>query len=367
MKILYISTVGITMGFFKNFLKELIKEGHIVDIACNKENYPPPECYYEWGCRIYQISCSRSPYNIGNIKAIREIKEIVTKNNYDIVHCHTPIAGFCARFACRKKQENGLKVFYTAHGFHFYKEAPLINWLLYYPVEKYCSKYTDVLITINNEDYEFAKKRIKARRVEYIPGVGIDVKRYKNSAVNYIAKRKELGIPNDAFLLLSVGELNKNKNHEIVIKAISKINNPKIHYIIAGDGSLKDYLSGLINNLGLSGNVHILGYKNDVDELYKTADLFCMPSLREGLPVSVMEAKASGCVCALANVRGCVDLFCPGVDELFNPSSVESCKNAIMTLKNELPERKKLIEKNDMSKYDNSCIKRQLKKIYNLY
>ena len=163
MKILYVTTIGSTMNFFKSFIGELISEGHTVDIACNNSKSPVPEIYSDWGCNIYPISCTRSPMNKGTVKAISELKKIVAENKYDIVHCHTPIAAMCTRLACKDLRKNGVRVIYTAHGFHFYNGAPKKNWLMYYPVEKICAKYTDTLITINKEDYEFAKKKMKAK------------------------------------------------------------------------------------------------------------------------------------------------------------------------------------------------------------
>ena len=155
MKILYVTTIGNTMGFFTSIVEELLKAEHTVDVATNLNIGKLPDCYREWGCKIYPISCTRSPFNKGTIAAIKEIRKIVREGDYDIVHCHTPIAAMCTRLACRKLRKNGLKVFYTAHGFHFYKGAPLKNWLLYYPIECLCAHWTDTLITINREDHAF--------------------------------------------------------------------------------------------------------------------------------------------------------------------------------------------------------------------
>lgn len=297
------------MTFFKNLIKELIEEGHTVDIICNETDEKVPDCYREWNCNIFHHSCSRSPLSAGNIKAIKEIKDVVAENKYDIVHCHTPIAAMCTRLACRGLRKNGVKVIYTAHGFHFYKGAPKLNWLIYYPIEKVCARFTDVLITINHEDYELAKRKMKAKRVEYVPGVGIDVDKFKNTVVDRAAKRKELGIPEDAFLLVSVGELNANKNHEVILKAMAQIDDDNIHYAIAGVGELKDYLLELASKLGIAERFHLLGYRNDVAEIYKAAEVFCFPSFREGLPVSLMEAMAAGLCTVAAKNRGTIELI----------------------------------------------------------
>lgn len=306
MKLLYVTTIGSTMDFFKSIIRELIARGNIIDIATNETDSPVADCFKAWGCKVYPLSCSRSPLKKSNFKTINEIKTIVTEGKYDIVHCHTPIAAACTRFACKRMRKEGTKVFYTAHGFHFYKGAPKKNWMIYYPIEKLCARWTDVLITINKEDYELAKKKLHAKQVEYVPGVGIDVDKFANTIVDKAAKRRMIGVPEDAFLLLSVGELNENKNHQIVIKALAEVNDAKIHYAIAGTGPKKDELEKLAEDLNV--NLHLIGYRSDVAELYKAADIYILPSIREGLNVSIMEAMASGLPVICGRIRGNVDL-----------------------------------------------------------
>lgn len=157
MKILYITTIGCTMCFFENLVAELTSEGYIIDIATNNSETPVPEYYTKSGYKIYSISCSRSPFSKGNIAAIAQIQRIISEGSYDIVHCHTPLASICTRIACHQFRSKGLKVIYTAHGFHFFKGAPKINWLFYYPIERICSYWTDILITINQEDFHLRK------------------------------------------------------------------------------------------------------------------------------------------------------------------------------------------------------------------
>ena len=332
MKILYVTTVGITMIFFKDLVRSLTDEGHTVDIICNETDEAVPDCYREWGCKIYAHTCSRSPFAKGNLDAIGQIRKLVEENRYDIVHCHTPIASICTRLACRKLRKTGVKVFYTAHGFHFYKGAPLINWLLYYPAEKLCARFTDTLITINKEDYELAKRKMKAKRVEYVPGVGIDVEKFKNTVVDRAAKRRELGVPEDAFLLVSVGELNKNKNHEVVIRALSQMSDSSVHYAIAGTGPLKAYLENLAKELHVEDRLHLLGYRNDVAEIYKAGDGYVLPSFREGLNVSIMEAMASGLPCIASKIRGNTDLIDENGGGTFDPKDVMSVLTALESL-----------------------------------
>ena len=237
-------------------------------------------------------------------------------------------------------------MFYTAHGFHFYKGAPLKNWLLYYPIEKICSHFTDVLITINQEDYALVRKKMKAKRVEYVPGVGIDLTKFGQAAVEKSAKRKELGIPEEATLLLSVGELNENKNHETVIRAIKDLN---VYYIIAGKGELYEQLQKIIDTLGMTERVKLLGYRKDVAELYLVTDIYILPSIREGLNVSIMEAMASGLPVVCGRIRGNTDLIDENGGVLFDPSDVDNCKNAISQLLEE--------DLSLMSKYNTEKVK----------
>ena len=160
-----------------------------------------------------EISFKRNPLHPKNWLAYKKLKNLIKKENFDIVHCHTPVGGLLGRLASRKARKKGTTVFYTAHGFHFYKGAPLKNWLFYYPVEKLCSYFTDVLITINQEDYVLSKKRMRAKQIEYVPGVGIDLHKFEDVQVDKAIKRQEIGVPEDVCLLISVGELSDRKNH----------------------------------------------------------------------------------------------------------------------------------------------------------
>ncbi|MGK9326643.1 glycosyltransferase family 4 protein [Aerococcus urinaeequi] len=307
MKILYVSTISNTVNaFLIPHIEMLIKEGHQVDVAYKIEQ-EPQRVIREMGCSIYELDFSRSIVKNNYIKLIDEIKLLVKENSYDIVHTHTPIASAIVRIACRNL--NQVKVIYTAHGFHFYKGAPLKNWLLFYPAEIILSKYTDTLITINEEDYKRAQK-FNAKNTYYVPGIGIDLEKYvskNNNDINLL--RKKLNLKVRDFILFSTGELNKNKNHEIVIRAISQLNNPSIHYIIAGQGPLKKYLNNLAIELKVDKQVHLLGYRDDIPKILSIADVFVFPSIREGLSVSLMEAMAVGLPVITSNIRGNNDLI----------------------------------------------------------
>ncbi len=336
MRILYVTTISLTMNsFFKPHIEMLVREGNSVDIACNYKELSLDGLYSELGCNSYQIDFSRSPLSSDNIKAYGQLKNVIENGNYDIVHCHTPNASVITRLVCEKsRKKNSLKVFYTAHGFHFYKGAPKLNWMVFYTIEKLCSRFTDKLITINKEDYEVAKRKFNAKEVHFVPGVGIDLTNFENVQVDRNEKRREIGVPEDAFLLFSVGELNENKNHQVIIKALAKMNNSNIHYAIAGVGDKHDYLLELAKEFGVSERLHLLGYRNDIPELNHSADVFCFPSIREGLPAAVMEAMACGLPVVCSKIRGNEDLIDENGGSTFRAYSEDDCISAIFSVIN---------------------------------
>ncbi len=332
MRILYVTTIAATMEFFPKHFDMLQQMGHTLELACNCDK-PMPKVVEAFGLTSHPIPFSRNPLATENIAAFRALQRLIRKGNYDIVHCHTPNAAAITRLVCRKFRKSGLKVVYTAHGFHFYKGAPIANWVIFYPVEWLCAHWTDTLITINHEDYALAQKKMHAARVEYVAGVGMDVATFDDCAEDCSERRKTLDIPLEATVLLSVGELNENKNHETVIKALAALKQKDVYYLIAGAGDKLDDLERLVRELHLENRVKMLGYRRDIKELLHLADGFVFPSYREGLSVALMEAMSCKLPCAVSRIRGNVDL----IDEekggyLFNPGSVEEATAAIRAM-----------------------------------
>lgn len=321
MKILYVSTVSSTMNaFLIPHIKMLVKKSYQVDIAFNV-NQPLKNELKNLITNVYELEFNRSPQKNNYFRLVKKLKSIIMEGDYKIVHTHTPIASAIVRLAC--KNLNNIKVIYTAHGFHFYEGAPLKNWLVYYPVEKILSKYTDTIITINHEDYNRALT-FNANKVEYVPGVGLDLTsiNYSDKAVQDIIS--ELNLTKRNIILLSVGELNKNKNHKVVIEAISKLKHKNIKYIVCGSGNLKEYLIDYSRELGVSKQVQLVGRRSDIYEMLHLADIFIFPSYREGLSKALMEAMAMGKPIIASDIRGNKDL----IDNkkgglLFNPKSAE--------------------------------------------
>lgn len=370
-KVLFVATVVKThiMEFHIPYLKMFKEMGWETAVAARNDYENPADCVIPYCDTYYNVPFERNPLKPGNLKAYKELKHIIDEGEYDIIHCHTPVGAMLTRLAAKQARKQGTKVFYTAHGFHFYKGAPAINWILYYPVEKWLSRYTDVLITINKEDYERAKT-FKAGKVCYVPGVGIDLKKFNAGYVNKEQKRKEIGVSADDFVLLSVGELIPRKNHEVVIRALSvlkqldKLNH--IEYVICGRGSYEADLRKLAEGLDVADHVHFLGYRNDISEICNCADLFVFMSHQEGLPVALMEAMACGLPAVCSNIRGNTDLIEDGVTGLLANNTPEEVAQSISKMKSDTALRNRVASAalQKIKQFDLSSVEDEMSKIY---
>lgn len=310
---LFFATLATQIDFFNlSNIRLLQNMGYQVDVACNFEKGNPIKKdqvnrirleLEEIGVKCFQVPVPRKISDLKSLKTSFDLAQILyQERKYDIVHCHSPIASVIVRWALRNKP---LKMIYTAHGFHFYNGATLLNWLIYYPIEYMSARYTDLLITINNEDYQSAKKFPVRKKVVQVPGVGVDLERF-NPTVSEKDKITLAGItvePDD-FLCLSIGELNAGKNHRVIIEALAASRNKKIKYIILGEGEARTSLEKLRKEYSLENRVALPGYQKDTPSFLRRADVFVFPSLREGLPLSVMEAMATALPCIVSDVRG---------------------------------------------------------------
>lgn len=330
-RVLMVATVPSMIGQFNiNNIHLLLEMGYTVDVASDFTDtsvWPKERIgvfkqdMKNLGIECIQLDYSRNALKLSrHIASYKETLELLKDKKYSFIHTHTPIASAIIRLAAHK---TGTKVIYTAHGFHFYKGAPFKNWIIFYPIEKLLSKYTDVLITINQEDYKNALNKFRAKKTIYVPGVGVDTQKFTPRKSGREKIRKELGIDNDRLMLLSVGELNQNKNHESVIRAIQGFD---ITYVIVGKGELKESLE--ITAKECSVDIRLVGFRTDVADFYDAADVYVLPSIREGLNVSLMEAMASGLAVACGNIRGNIDLI-ENTDVLFSPTTISEITFAL--------------------------------------
>jgi glycosyltransferase EpsD len=270
------------------------------------------------------LPIQRSPFRLENRAAYKELKALIDYHQYELIHCHTPMGGVLARLAARKARQSGTKVLYTAHGFHFCKGAPLISWLLYYPVEKWLSRWTDSLITINKEDFSLATQRgFRAQRIEHVRGVGVDTEIYKPATEVFKSYlREQHGFNPREILFFYAAEFNANKNHILLIRALAEVQAelPQAKLLLAGDGALLEESRALAASLGMEHKVVFMGYRKDVQWILRMCDVAVASSLREGLPVNILEAMASGLPIVATYNRGHSELIEDSVNGFLVPA-----------------------------------------------
>ena len=347
-KVLLVATVvKIHVNVFHIPCLKMFQEQGWETWVCSRNDYDnPKECVIPYCDHYVDIPFERNPLKPGNVKAYRMLREIIEKEQFDLIYCHTPVGAMLARLAGISARKKGTKVIYMAHGFHFYSGAPLLNWMLYYPVEKFLSRFTDGLITINQEDYRRAQK-FHAGKIILIPGVGIDLDKFQKKEPTRQEIRSKLGIPESKIILMSVGELTKRKNHMVMIEALARLKEYDILYVICGDGPLKAQLRAKAEELGVRDRLKLLGFRKDIAELHKAADIFVFPSLQEGLPVALMEAMASGLPIVASKIRGNEDLISNNQGGyLVNPTDSEQVAKAIEKMIQNPEKREKMEERN---------------------
>lgn len=335
-KVLITATVQSHICQFHRPLVEVLhKHGCEVHIAAKDNLAEKNGLKLDFADKVFNVPFSRSPKSSDNIKAYKDLKRILEKEHYDVIHCNTPMGGIITRLAAKKARKNGTKVFYTAHGFHFYTGASKKNWLVFYPIEKHFAKLTDKLITINHEDFKLANEKFKTD-VSYIHGVGVDESRYYTvSNEEKLALREELGFTPAQKILLCVGELLPNKNQKMAINAVKKLVDefPDILLLLAGNGPEKENLENEIANLNLKNNVKMLGYCTCLEKYQRVADLSVSCSKREGLPLNIVEAMLSENPVVATSNRGHCELISEGKNGyIVNVDDVDAMADRIRTL-----------------------------------
>lgn len=342
-KILFVASVYRHFtSFHIPYLKYLKGRGYSVYVAAARDDVRKKELL-ALGFNCIDIPFSRSPLAKGNIEAYNTLKSLFRKESFSLVHVHTPVAAMLTRLAFRHSSFG--KVLYTAHGFHFFKGAPLLNWLIYYPIERISSKWTDVLITINSEDYKRALTMgFKDNTVQYVHGVGVETVEILSSEEERNILKRQLGLDHDAVVISYIAEINQNKNHSFLLKNWRHIKeqSPKAVLLLIGDGNLKNDLEKFILQEKLE-DIHILGFRKDVAKLLEITDIVSLLSYREGLPKSIMEAMASRIPCVVSDTRGLRDLITHGENGfVVSQGDNEELVNSFVSLLNNESVRKKM-------------------------
>ncbi|MFV0465963.1 MAG: glycosyltransferase family 4 protein [Lachnospiraceae bacterium] len=376
-KVLMTASVASMIDLFNmDNLQILQDQGYDIEVAANfkKGSSTSQERVDEFktelqnrGIKVYHVPIPRSITDFKNIIiSYRILKKLCNRNHYSIVHTQTPIGGVVTRVAAKEARKNGTNVLYEAHGFHFFKGASPAYWMLFYPIEKHVSRFTDVLITINQEDYNRAKT-FHAKKVYYVPGIGVDFSKFQFGELERQSIRREFRIKDDEFLLLSVGQLSKRKNQIVIIEAMAKIPDKKIKYLIVGIGEKEKEFISLIRKLGLQDRVILAGYRGDIPQILKAADCFVFPSLQEGLPAALMEAMASGVPVICSKIRGNTDLISDHIDgEVVRKNDIEAYVSRIMNMKNnnEIAGKYAKSAQKKIQQFSLECVHGQMDQIY---
>lgn len=364
-KILFVAHMDSHIAnFHLPYLKWFQENGYETHVASNSEEKSKEIMYVDVK---HQINFKRSPFSLKNIKAYKEFKKLIKKEGFSLVHAHTPMGGLIARRAFRKTK---VPVFYTAHGFHFLKGGSKLSYLLFYPIEKYLSKFTTELITINSEDYNLAKSKFgKRTNVSLINGVGVDLNEYKKSSEESLVKLKEeLKIKETDFIITYVAEHTKGKNQKFLIEVFKEIidRNNNVKLLLLGYGKELENNKTLIKELNLENNILVLGFRNDINDILNISNLVTSSSLREGLPKAILEALAASKPLLVSDVRGNRDLVSESNGFIFNVNDKEDYINKFYKLYNN---QELLIElgKNSHLKSKDYDIEIVLNKMVNLY
>lgn len=332
-RLLLTCTDLMAIQFLVPHVKYLSEHGFSIELACSDVGGRLDEVRTVLNgiSEVHKVRLVRSPFSLGNGKGYHDLKKLINGSHWDVIWTNEPVMGVMTRLAAKKARKNGTKVVYMVHGFHFYKGAPFINWLIYYPVEKYCSRLCDEIVTINEEDFERAKT-FHAKRVEKIPGVGVNLDRFSPNEDIRRQWREKLCLKDDDIALLTVGELHKGKNQQTVIRAVEKIKDAHFHYFLCGKGEEESNLIKLTKDCHLENQVHFLGYRKDVAEIMCACDMFVFLSLREGLSKALMEAMASGKPVVCSAIRGNVDLIKNGKGGYIVENNADAVAEAVKKL-----------------------------------
>ena len=370
-KILLVATVQSHICQFHRPLVQMLRENGEFEIHVAARNNLAEKngLKLDFADKVYDIPFQRSPFNLRNYSAYQQLKKVIDGSHYDYIHCNTPVGGVVTRLTARKARKKGTKVFYTAHGFHFYKGAPKKNWMLYYPLERFLARWTDTLITINEEDYRLAKKKFSCP-VARIHGTGADPMRYKPADADEVtALKQKLGLPQDGRYILCVGELLPNKNQKMAIQAMESVirEYPDAVLLIAGNGPERENLEALVREKQLENHVRFLGYCLNLEEYQRASLLSISCSKREGLPLNIIEAMLTGNPVIATRNRGHCELIEDGkTGFLISADDSEGLAKRMTELLNDPMQISEMggLGYQKVYCYTSQCVKKEWKAVY---
>lgn len=372
MKVLLVATVQSHIcQFHKPLVRMLHAHGCEVHVAAHDNLAVKNGLKLDFVEKVFEVPFERSPFSIKNIAAYRLLREIINTENYDVIHCNTPVGGIVGRLAALHARKKGTKVIYTAHGFHFFQGGPKKSWLVFYPIEKIMSRFTDAMILINNEDFLLAQKKFSCP-VFHTHGVGVSSERYHPIVVSDIEKRRmEMGYGEYKYLLLCTGELNENKDQTTIIRAMQGIVSAveSVKLLLAGNGPKEQELKRLVKSLGLDNHVEFLGYRTDLERFTPIVDVVVSCSHREGMPLNIIEAMLCAKPVVASINRGHKELVENGGNGyLLAPTRSDDFTKTIISLL-ENPKENIRLGENGLSKglaYTDTAVSKELETIYDI-
>lgn len=368
-KVLFVATVeSHIVNFHIPFMRYLQNKGYEVHVATKLEK--KSSLVENEGIKFHNIDISRKPHSFSNLTALRQLTYLMKEHSFELLHLHTPVGGVVGRIAA--KLSNSKPVIYTAHGFHFYKGAPVRNWVIYYTIERLLARWTDAIITINEEDFNCAKKfKIRQEgKIYRTHGVGVNIDRYSwNNMEVRKQYRRNLGIPQDAVVISCIAELNENKNQIQLINSIEEIilEYDNVYLLLVGQGENYDKLERKITQNQLANNIRLLGFRRDIPEILNTTDIMALVSIREGLPKCLLEGMSFGLPILASDIRGSRELIGNGVNGFLVPvDNVKATKSALIKLIRDPKVRKKFGEynKNKIREYSIDAVIKEVGNIY---
>jgi glycosyltransferase involved in cell wall biosynthesis len=303
--------------------------GLTVEAACSPD--PAVESLRSRGYVIHEVPIGRKIAPGPNSKSVLELGRLMRARKYDLVHTHAPVASVLGRVAA--KLAGVERIVYTAHGFYFHEHMPRQTYALYHGVEKSVAQITDRILVQSQEDYDTAVTTGlgSAEKIRYL-GNGIDLMRFDPAASrddDRTRLRRELGIPEAHSPLIGItGRITEEKGFGELVEALALLRSdfPEAHLLVIG-GQLsterdrfQDSLVDFIADHGLESQVTFTGFRSDVQALLGLLDLFVLPSYREGLPRSVLEAMAMELPVVATNIRGCREAVAHEVTGLLVPT-----------------------------------------------
>lgn len=368
-KVLFIASIGQhLLRFHLPTIDWLKSEGHQVHAGCMHGSELALQI------PVHEISFDRQPFSFRNVKAYFQLRKLLQTERFDIIHCHTAVASVITRLVARPFRRKGnIKVIYTAHGFHFFKGGPWYYWILYYPVERFCSRFMDCQITINSEDYDLATKKFHCKDVRKISGMGVDSKRFMPLS-NEIKEQlmMEFSIPQGSKILVYVAEFIVRKNHDFILKIAHKLKEsiPNLVIILPGRGKLLEDIKGKAMQGGFGDFLIFPGFRKDIEKIIGFSHVGISSSRQEGLGMNLIEALMCGIPVVATLNRGHKEIISHGKNGfLFRSNNQEEFLGAIEELLlNEAKYAQIALEaRKSVARFDLELSLREIVKIYNDY